>query len=138
MDPFALVLVGAVALLILWLWLLGKYHPGTGLEPHGLRSARESSEHREALEAEELDQLLGAHNARRRTRGEAPLSVRDLELHVSEDQDEQRRRDEEVLAQRELDELLGATNARRRARGLPERTRAEARAEFGARPTPER
>jgi hypothetical protein len=45
---------------------------------------------------------------------------------------EQRQRERELqLADRELDELLEATNARRRARGLPERTREQARREFG-------
>ena len=65
-DPFAIVLLGALAALILWVWLLGKYYPGSGLEQLGLRSAREISENREALDAEDLDQMLTAHNARRR------------------------------------------------------------------------
>ncbi len=131
MDPFALVLLGGLAALILWIWLLGKYYPGNGLEQLGLRSAREITESREALDAEDLDQMLAAHNARRRARGEREVSVTDLEHQVMEDVDEQRRRREAYLADREIDELLEATNARRRARGLPERTRAEAEQEFG-------
>jgi hypothetical protein len=51
---------------------------------------------------------------------------------VIEDLNEQRRRQAQYAADRELDELLEATNARRRARGLPERTREEAKREFGA------
>jgi hypothetical protein len=35
------------------------------------------------------------------------------------------------MADRELDQLLEVTNRRRRARGMPERTREEAREEFG-------
>ncbi len=131
MDPFALVLLGGLAALILWIWLLGKYYPGNGLEQLGLRSAREITESREALDAEDLDQMLAAHNARRRARGERELSVTDLEHQVMEDVNEQRRRREAYLADREIDELLEATNARRRARGLPERTRTEAEKEFG-------
>jgi hypothetical protein len=130
-DPFAIVLLAGLGALILWIWLLGKYYPGTGLEQLGLRSAREISETREALEAEDLEQMLDAHNARRRARGEAEVSVSDLELRVMEDLSEQRRRREEYLADRELDQLLEVTNARRKARGLPERTRDEARREFG-------
>ena len=133
-DPFALVLLCALFVLILWVWLLGKYYPGNGLEQVGLRSAREITETREALDAEDLDQMLAAHNARRRARGEGELSVSDLELRVMEDLADQRRRSETYLADRELDELLDATNARRRARGLPERTRAQAREEFGGGP----
>lgn len=131
MDPFAIVLLAGLGALILWIWLLGKYYPGSGLEQLGLRSAREITETREALDAEDLEQMLEAHNARRRARGESEVTVGDLELRVMEDLNEQRRRRDEYLADRELDQLLEVTNARRRARGLPERTRAEARREFG-------
>jgi hypothetical protein len=54
-----------------------------------------------------------------------------MERRVLEDQQELRRRREELMADRELDELLEATNARRRARGEPERTREEVMREFG-------
>ncbi len=123
--------------MILWIWLLGKHYPGSGLEQLGLRSAREIIENREALEAEDLDQMLAAHNARRRAKGEREESMADLELRVMEDLAQQQRRQEEYLADRELDQLLEATNARRRARGLPDRTRAEVEEEFGHRPSPE-
>lgn len=131
MDAFALVLLGGLAALVLWIWLLGKYFPGSGLEQVGLRSAREISETREELEAEDLNQMLAAHNARRRARGEREMSVEDLELRVIEDTNEVRRRRGEYLADRELDELLEVTNSRRRQRGLPERSRDEVRREFG-------
>lgn len=123
--------------MILWILLLGRFYPGSGLEQLGLRSAREISETREALEAEDLEQMLAAHNARRKARGEPEVTVSDLEQRVMEDMNEQRRRSEQYLAERELDELLEATNARRRARGLPERTREEALREFGKDPSSE-
>lgn len=134
MDPFALVLLAGFAALILWIWLLGKYYPGSGLEQLGIKSAREVSETRERLEAEDLEQMLAAANARRRARGDSEVTMEQLEMQVTEDVNELRRRREQYLAERELDELLEATNARRRARGLPERTRAQARREFGAGP----
>ena len=137
MDAFAIVLLGAIAALVLWVWLLGKYFPGTGVEQLGLRSAREIIEDREALEAEDLSQMLAAHNERRRRRGKPEVSVADLELQVMNDLHEQRRQREAYLADRDLDELLEATNARRRARGLPERTRAQVQEEFGAQSRPE-
>jgi hypothetical protein len=130
-DPFAVVLLGGLAALILAIWLLGRYYPGSGLEQVGLKSAREIAETREALDAEDRDQMLVAHNTRRRARGQAELTVADLELRVMEDLNEQRRRRAAYAADRELDELLEATNARRRARGLPERTRDEVQREFG-------
>jgi hypothetical protein len=135
-DPFALVILGGLVALILWIWLLGKYYPGSGIDQLGLRSAREITENREALEAEDLEQMLSSHNARRRARGEKELTVADLELRVAQELSDQRRRREEYLADRELDELLEVTNARRRARGLPERTRAEVQREFGSGPKP--
>jgi hypothetical protein len=135
-DAFAIVLLGAIAALVLWVWLLGRYFPGSGLEQLGLRSAREIVEDREALEAEDLSQMLAAHNERRRRRGKPEVTVADLELQVINDVNEQRRMREAYVADRELDELLEATNARRRARGLPERTREDAKREFGSGPSP--
>lgn len=137
MDGFAIVLLGAIAALVLWVWLLGKYFPGSGMEQLGLRTARQINEDREALEAEDLNQMLAAHNERRRRRGKPAVTVADLELQVANDLNEQRRRRENYLTDRDLDELLEVTNARRRARGQPERTRAELRREFGARSGPE-
>lgn len=69
MDPFAIVLLGGLLAIVVTVWLLGTYHPGSGLEQVGMRSAREIIETREALEAEDLDELLEATNARRRERG---------------------------------------------------------------------
>ncbi len=132
-----MVLLGGLVALILWIWLLGKYYPGSGLEQLGLRSAREISESREELDAEDLDQMLMAHNARRKARGESEVTVADLELRVMEDMREQRKRREAYLADREVDQMLEATNARRRERGLPERTRADVEREFGTGPPPE-
>ncbi len=135
MDAFALVLLGALAALILWVWLLGRYYPGSGLEQLGLRSARNITEDREALEAEDLSQMLAAHNERRRRRGKPEVTVADLEHQVMSDFNDQRRRREQYLADQDLSELIDATNARRRARGLPERDREEAKREFGGPPS---
>jgi hypothetical protein len=136
-DAFALVLLGGLIAVVLWMWLLGRYYPGSGLEQLGLKSAREITETREALEAEDLDQMIAAHNRRRRAKGEPEVSAAEYELRVVGDIHEHNRRREEYLADRELDQLLEATNAQRRKRGLPERTRAEAREEFGGKPPPQ-
>lgn len=134
MDPFAAIILSGIAIIVISVWLVGRFYPGSGLEEIGLRSAREIHESREALEAEDLQQMLAAHNARRRARGEAEVSASDLEMRVSGEMRELERRRQAYLADRELDQLLEATNARRRARGLPERTREEAREEFGGPP----
>jgi hypothetical protein len=133
-DPFAVVILSGIGAVVLAVWLLGRFYPGSGMEQLGLRSAREISETREQLEAEDLDQMMAAHNARRRARGESEMTVADFELRVAQDVNEQQRRREALMADRELDQLLEATNARRRARGLPERTREQVRDEFGGKP----
>jgi hypothetical protein len=138
-DPFALAMLGLLVGLILLLVLAGKFAPGSGWEQLGLQSSREIMERREALDAEDLEQMVAARNARRRARGEAEVSLEEVELQVMAEMGEQQRRSEgspaerreRQLADRDLDELLEATNARRRARGLPERTREQARDEFG-------
>lgn len=134
MDPFAVVILSGIGAVILAVYLLGRFYPGSGMEQVGLRSAREISETRESLEAEDLEQMMAAHNARRRARGEAEVTVADMELRIARDMQEQQRRRDAYLADRELDQLIEATNARRRARGLPERTRDEVREEFGGGP----
>jgi hypothetical protein len=128
------VILSGIVVVVVSVWLLGRFYPGSGMEQLGLRSAREISETREQLEAEDLDQMMAAHNARRRKRGEPEVTVHDMELRVAQDFHEQQRRREAYLADRELDQLLEATNARRRARGLSERTREQVREEFGGKP----
>ena len=92
MDPFTLVVVGGLAVLVLVFWLLGRYYPGSGLEQLGLKSARELVERREELEAEDLDQMLRAHNARKRARGEPEVSAEKIEARIVAERAEHRRR----------------------------------------------
>jgi hypothetical protein len=90
MDPFAAVLLFALLAFVVVMWLLGRYYPGSGLEQLGLRSAREITETRERLEAEDLDQMVAARNRRRAARGEPAVSAEELEHEIAER--EQRRR----------------------------------------------
>ncbi len=124
-------MLGFLVAMILWLVFLGKYFPGKGYEQIGWKSAQQITETREALEAEDLTQMLDAANARRRARGEKEVTVEQMEMRVIEDRNEMSRRRDQLMAERELEELLEATNARRRARGLPERTREDVEREFG-------
>jgi len=136
-DPFAVIILSGIVVVVVSVWLLGRYYPGSGLEQLGLRSAREIVQTREELEAEDLQQMLAAHNARRRARGEPELTEAELELRVAADFRAQERRREAYLADRDLDELLAVTNARRRARGLRERTREDVRQELEGGPSPD-
>ena len=92
MDSFTVVVVGGLIAVGAVFWLLGRYYPGSGLEQVGLRSARELAERREALDAEDLDQMLAAHNERRRARGEADVTADDVEARVLRELSEQQRR----------------------------------------------
>ena len=94
MDPFTVVVIGGLVAVGAVFWLLGRYYPGSGLEQVGQRSARELVERREALEAEDLDQMLAAHNERRRARGESELTADELEARVLRERSEQQRRHE--------------------------------------------
>ena len=49
MDPFAAIIFGGIAVIVVSVWLVGRFYPGSGLEEVGLRSAREIHETREAL-----------------------------------------------------------------------------------------
>ena len=81
-DSFTLVVVCGLALLVLVFWLIGRYYPGSGLEQLGLQSARQLAARREELEAEDLDQMLRAHNARKRARGEAEVTAEEYEARL--------------------------------------------------------
>ena len=94
MDPFIAVVVAGLAVLLLVFWLLGRYYPGSGLEQVGVKSARELAERREALEAEDLGQMVAAHNARRRARGEPEVTADEVQARVLRELDEERRRRE--------------------------------------------
>ena len=87
-----MVVVGGLAALVAVFWLLGTYYPGSGLEQLGLKSARELAERREALDVEDLDQMVAAHNARRRARGEPEVTADEVEARVLRQRSEQRRR----------------------------------------------
>ena len=138
MDPFALAMLGLLVGLILLLVLVGRAAPGSGLNELGLKGSREILERREALDAEDVHQMLAARNARRRARGEREVTLEEMEMKVFTELGEHQRRREQYLAEQrdkqqadsDLDGLLEITNARRRARGLPERSREEARREF--------
>ncbi|HTX32071.1 MAG TPA: hypothetical protein VMD09_11835 [Solirubrobacteraceae bacterium] len=134
MDPFAAIILSGIVVIVVAVYLVGRFYPGSGLEEVGLRSAREIHETREELEAQDLDQMVAARNARRRARGLPEESATELEMRISSDLREQEHRRQAYLEDRELDQLLEATNRRRRARGEPERTREEAREEFGGGP----
>jgi len=127
-DPFAAVILGGIALLILFALGVAKLFPGSGADVLDW-NPRQTYERRMLAEVEDLDQMLEATNARRRARGERELTEDALHERVRADMTEADRRREAYLADQEIDQLVAARNERRRRRGLPEMTRAEVEAE---------
>jgi hypothetical protein len=83
-DPFALIMFGGVAALVLVLLALGRFYPGSGAEQLDWRPTR-SAEAEVANEIDDLDQMREAVNRRRRARGEAELTEDDVRERVAED-----------------------------------------------------
>jgi len=81
-DPFAVVVIAGLGGLFLFLVALGLLNEGKSLEQIGLRTSRQIIEARESLDAQDAEQLLAAHNARRRARGERELTLEEVELGV--------------------------------------------------------
>jgi hypothetical protein len=130
------VLVGG---LLVWVILLGLYHPRSGadvLQWHPTRSPELEAQN----EVDDIEQMLQAANERRRARGEPELTEEMLEARVLEDRREQHKRREEYLAENESEEdvaadiaqMLARVNEGRRRRGEPELTLAEYRAQLEA------
>jgi hypothetical protein len=127
-DPFAVIILGGVAALVVALYLLGRFFPGSGAEQLDWRPGH-NYEQKVMAEIEDLDQMLEATNARRRRRGEAELTEHALHQRVRDDMTEAQQRREAHLAEEDLQQLLDAKNERRRRRGQPPVTLAEVKAE---------
>jgi hypothetical protein len=89
-DPFALIMLGGVAGLVIVLLLLGRFYPGSGAQQLDWRPTR-SVEVEVQNEIDDVDQMREAVNRRRRARGEAELTEDDIRARVAEDQAEIRR-----------------------------------------------
>ncbi len=85
MDALTVVVLVLAAALLVLVIVLGIVHQGSPLDPFGLRSARASAARHAALEAEDLEQMLALHNARRRARGEPEVSAAEIEAELFQD-----------------------------------------------------
>ncbi|MCW3065630.1 MAG: hypothetical protein JWN32_2802 [Solirubrobacterales bacterium] len=128
MDPFAVIILGGVAALVVALYVLGRFFPGSGADQLDWRPAR-TYDQKVLAEIEDLDQMLEATNVRRRRRGDPELTEHALHQRVREDMTEAQKRREAHLAEEDLQQLLDAKNERRRRRGLAPVTLDEVRAE---------
>jgi hypothetical protein len=123
-DPFALIMLGGTAVLIIALMLIGAYHPRSGADVLRWRPTR-SPEVEAQNEVDDIEQMVEAANERRRARGKPERTLQDVEASVQAGREEQRRLHDEYLADQEIDELLALKNERRARRGLPPVTREE-------------
>lgn len=82
MSAFTAIVFGGIALIVLALFMIGRGSGDYSLHHVGLRSAQEIIESRASLEEEDLAQMLAAHNARRAARGEAAVSVEEVEMQL--------------------------------------------------------
>jgi hypothetical protein len=123
-DPFAIIMLGGTAVLIIALMLIGAYHPRSGADVLKWKPTR-SPEVEAQNEIDDLDQMVEAANERRRARGKPERTLEDVEASVHADREEHRRRHDAYQADQEIDELLALKNERRARRGLPPLTREE-------------
>ena len=131
MDPFAVIMLGLVVVLLLALLALGRWYPGSGAEQLRWRPTR-SPEVEASNEVDDLQQMLDAANERRRARGKPERTLADVERSVIAHQEEQSRRRDRSMADQEIDQMLEAKNERRARRGLPPITREEYEAQLRA------
>lgn len=76
MDAFVAIVLGSIALALGAFIVIGILNtPGGGAEQVGWRTANQRDDAEAARDAEDLEQLLEATNARRRERGEPELTV---------------------------------------------------------------
>jgi hypothetical protein len=132
LDPFAVIILGGTALLIIALLLLGAFHPRSGADVLKWQPTR-SPEVEAQNEVDDLDQMLEAANERRRRRGEAERTLDDVETSIADFEREQRaRREAYAEVDQDIEDLLALKNERRARKGLPPITREQYEAELKA------
>jgi hypothetical protein len=133
-DPFALIMLGGIAGLVVALWLIGRYHPRSGADVLDWKPTR-SVETEILLEFDDVDQMIEATNERRRRRGEPEITERQIREQVAADLRSSNERRSDYLDQQDLEQMLAAKNERRREKGLPEISEEEYRARFKGLPS---
>ena len=124
-DPFAVIMLGGTAVLIIALMLLGAYHPRSGADVLKWRPTR-SPEVEAQNEVDDVAQMIEAANERRRRLGKPERTLEQVEMSVMELQRERER----ILAESaerdaDIDDMLALKNARRARKGLPPISREE-------------
>ena len=119
MDPFALIVIAIIVLLVTAVVLIGILYPGSGAEQLDWRPTR-SAELEYTNEIDDLEQMQEAVNAKRRARGAPEISHHELKAEI--DRELAGIHNDPDLEEEDLAQLLEARNSRRRARGEAEQT----------------
>jgi len=127
-DSFVVVILGGVAVIVIFVLLLGRFYPGSGADVLDWKPNHAALETQVENELDDIDQMLEAANERRRRRGKPELTERGLRAEVAAEQRALNAKREKRLEREEIDQLLALKNERRRARGQPEITEEEFRA----------
>ncbi len=85
MDPFTLLVVGALIVMFLVFLAIGRYHPKSGAEVLDWTPTR-SPEQEIELELDDVDQMLEAQNERRRASGREELTENGVRAEVDAEQ----------------------------------------------------
>jgi hypothetical protein len=127
-DPFVVIIFGGVAIIVIFVLLLGRFYPGSGADVLDWKPNSAALESQIENELDDIQQMLDAANERRRRRGKPELTERGLRAEVAAEQRELNSTREARLEREEIEQLLAVKNERRRAKGQPEITEAEFRA----------
>jgi hypothetical protein len=87
MDPFPLIVVGGILLVIAVVIIVAQLYPGSGADILDWRPTR-SYEVELELEAQDVQQMLDAQNEYRRKRGERELTEEDIRFGVAREESE--------------------------------------------------
>ena len=88
-DPFPLIVVGGILLVIGIVIVIAQLYPGSGADILDWRPTR-SYETEIELEMEDVQQMLEAQNAYRRKRGERELTEEEIRFGVAREESERR------------------------------------------------
>jgi len=124
-DPFAAIMLGGTAVLIIALLLLGAYHPRSGADVLRWRPTR-SPEVEAQNEVDDVAQMIEAANERRRRLGKPERTLEQIEMSVMEFQREHEQRAADASERdADIEDMLRLKNERRARKGLPPITREE-------------
>jgi len=87
LDLFSIIVAGGLALLIIWVLLLGWLYPGSGADVLDWKPTR-SPELEAQNEVDDISQMIEAQNEMRRRRGVPERTEDDVKADLKRDQDE--------------------------------------------------